>query len=93
MTHDNIKASNLYTYISKARLVANVEATLSEIDRKLECYDRNIKFFEELGLVGPLAVVIEEYNKLNKLRIETNLILLDIKRELFEFELATLYED
>lgn len=93
MTSEKNTIDNLSAFIKNTQLVDTLESLTASLQHRLDCYETNIEFYEDRGLLEAAQVVTEEYNKLNKWYIQLKLILLDIQYDILKFELKAATRD
>lgn len=91
MGHINTQLDNLYTFIKNVEYKAKLQAKLNKIEMEIERLDQHIEHFDKLGLEPFVDFLTEDRNRLNLERIQINLKLIEVEKELlvFEFEAAT----
>ena len=91
MGHVNTLQDKLYTFIKNVAYKDELQAKLNKIETELQILDKHIEQFDNLGLESFVEFLAEKRNKLNLERIQLNLKLLEVEKELlvFEFEAAT----
>lgn len=91
MGHINTLQDKLYTFIKNVAYKDELQAKLNKIETELQILDKHIEQFDNLGLESFVEFLAEKRNKLNLERIQLNLKLLEVEKELlvFEFEAAT----
>lgn len=91
MGHINTLQDKLYTFIKNIAYKDELQAKLDKIETELQILDKHIEQFDNLGLESFVEFLVEKRNKLNLERIQLNLKLLEVEKELlvFEFEAAT----
>ena len=91
MEHVNTQLDNLYTFIKNIAYKDELQTKLNEIEIELERLDQQIEQFDRLGLEPFVDFLTEDRNRLNLERIQINLKLIEVEKELlvFEFEAAT----
>ena len=90
MGHVNTQLDNLYTFIKNIAYKDELQTKLNEIEIELERLDEHIEHFDRLGLEPFVDFLTEDRNRLNLERIQINLKLIEVEKELlvFEFEAA-----
>ena len=90
MEHINSLQDKLYTFIKNVAYKDELQAKLNKIEADIESLDKHIEHFDRLGLEPFVDFLAEDRNKLNLERIQLNLKLLEVEKELlvFEFEAA-----
>ena len=66
---------------------------MNKIETEIESLDKHIEHFEKLGLEPFVDFLAEDRNKLNLERIQLNLKLLEVEKELLVFELLAATRD
>lgn len=91
MRHINTQLDNLYTFIKNVAYKDELQTKLNEIELEIERLDEHIEQFDRLGLEPFVDFLTEDRNRLNLERIQINLKLIEVEKELlvFEFEAAT----
>ena len=91
MEHINSLQDKLYTFIKNVAYKDELQTKLNEIEIELERLDQHIEQFDRLGLEPFVDFLTEDRNRLNLERIQINLKLIEVEKELlvFEFEAAT----
>ena len=91
MEHINTQLDNLYTFIKNVAYKDELQTKLNEIEIEIERLDEHIEHFDRLGLEPFVDFLTEDRNRLNLERIQINLKLIEVEKELlvFEFEAAT----
>lgn len=91
MRHINTQLDNLYTFIKNVAYKDELQAKLNKIEIEIERLDEHIEHFDRLGLEPFVDFLTEDRNRLNLERIQINLKLIEVEKELlvFEFEAAT----
>lgn len=91
MRHVNTQLDNLYTFIKNVAYKDELHTKLNEIEIEIERLDEHIEHFDRLGLEPFVDFLTEDRNRLNLERIQINLKLIEVEKELlvFEFEAAT----
>ena len=91
MEHINTLQDKLYTFIKNVAYKGELQAKLNQIETELDRLDKHIEHFDKLGLEPFVDFLVEDRNKLNLERIQINLKLIEVEKELlvFEFEAAT----
>jgi hypothetical protein len=86
----NTQLDNLYTFIKNVAYKDELQNKLNEIELEIERLDEHIEQFDRLGLEPFVDFLVEDRNKLNLERIQINLKLIEVEKELlvFEFEAA-----
>lgn len=85
-TQNNL-LNSLYTYLRNGAKYDHLKAKLNQIEQRIEKYDETIEQFEKLGNNPFVEFAIETRNTLNLKRIQVNLKLVAIEKEMLEFEL------
>lgn len=93
MEHINTLQDKLYTFIKNVAYKDELQAKLNKIETEIEGLDKHIEHFEKLGLEPFVDFLTEDRNKLNVERIQTNLKLLEVEKELLVFELIAATRD
>ena len=90
MGHVNTLQDKLYTFIKNVAYKDELQTKLDKIETELERLDQQIEQFDRLGLEPFVEFLAEDRNKLNLERIQINLKLIEVEKELlvFEFEAA-----
>ena len=93
MEHINKQVGNLYTFMKNVAYKDELQAKLNKLEASIETLDNHIEQFEDLGDNPLIDFLVEDRNKLNLERIQVNLKLIEIEKELLLFELdaATRY--
>ena len=91
MRHVHTQLDNLYTFIKNVAYKDELQTKLNEIEIEIERLDQQIEQFDRLGLEPFVDFLTEDRNRLNLERIQINLKLIEVEKELlvFEFEAAT----
>lgn len=85
-------ADNLYTYITNARQMKNLDAQIASKEEELRHTGRLDRIYAELSISDLLDTASQYVNvalELKRLKLERN----ELERQLLEFELAVLLED
>ena len=93
MGHINTQLDNLYTFIKNVAYKDELQTKLNEIELELERLDEHIEHFDRLGLETFIDFLTEDRNRLNLERIQLNLKLLEVEKELLVFELLAATRD
>lgn len=93
MEHINSLQDKLYTFIKNVAYKDELQAKLNKIEADIESLDKHIEHFEKLGLESFVEFLVEKRNKLNLERIQLNLKLLEVEKELLVFELLAATRD
>lgn len=93
MGHINTQLDNLYTFIKNVAYKDKLQTKLNKIETEIERLDKHIEHFDKLGLEPFVEFLVEDRNKLNLKRIQTNLKLIEVEREMLEFELMAATRD
>jgi hypothetical protein len=93
MGHINTQLDNLYTFIKNIAYKDELQTKLNEIEIELERLDQHIEQFDRLGLEPFVDFLTEDRNRLNLERIQLNLKLLEVEKELLVFELLAATRD
>lgn len=93
MGHINTLQDKLYTFIKNVEYKAKLQAKLDKIEADIESLDKHIEHFEKLGLEPFVDFLTEDRNRLNLERIQLNLKLLEVEKELLVFELLAATRD
>ena len=90
MEHINSLQDKLYTFIKNVAYKDELQTKLNEIELEIERLDEHIEHFDRLGLEPFVDFLTEDRNRLNLERIQINLKLIEVEKELlvFEFEAA-----
>jgi hypothetical protein len=93
MEHINSLQDKLYTFIKNVAYKDELQAKLTEIEIEIERLDKHIEHFDRLGLEPFVDFLTEDRNRLNLERIQLNLKLLEVEKELLVFELLAATRD
>lgn len=93
MERVNTLQDKLYTFIKNVAYKDELQAKLNKIETEIERLDKHIEHFEKLGLEPFVEFLVEDRNKLNLKRIQINLKLLEVEKELLVFELIAATRD
>ena len=93
MEHINSLQDKLYTFIKNVAYKDELQAKLNKIEAEIESLDKQIEQFDKLGLEPFVDFLAEDRNKLNLERIQLNLKLLEVEKELLVFELLAATRD
>lgn len=93
MEHINSLQDKLYTFIKNVAYKDELQAKLNKIEADIESFDKHIEHFEKLGLEPFVDFLTEDRNRLNLERIQLNLKLLEVEKELLVFELLAATRD
>ena len=93
MEHINSLQDKLYTFIKNVAYKDELQAKLNKIEADIESLDKHIEHFDRLGLEPFVDFLAEDRNKLNLERIQLNLKLLEVEKELLVFELLAATRD
>ena len=93
MEHVNTLQDKLYTFIKNVAYKDELQAKLNKIEADIESLDKHIEHFEKLGFEPFVDFLAEDRNKLNLERIQLNLKLLEVEKELLVFELLAATRD
>lgn len=93
MGHVNTLQDKLYTFIKNVAYRDELQAKLNEIEIEIERLDEHIEHFDRLGLEPFVDFLTEDRNRLNLERIQLNLKLLEVEKELLVFELLAATRD
>ena len=93
MEHLNSLQDKLYTFIKNVAYKDELQAKLNKIEADIESLDKHIEHFDRLGLEPFVDFLAEDRNKLNLERIQLNLKLLEVEKELLVFELLAATRD
>lgn len=93
MEQVNTLQDKLYTFIKNVAYKDELQAKLNKIETEIESLDKHIEHFEKLGLKSFVDFLAEYRNKLNVKRIQLNLKLLEVEKELLVFELLAATRD
>lgn len=93
MEHINSLQDKLYTFIKNVAYKDELQAKLNKIETEIESLDKHIEHFDRLGLEPFVDFLAEDRNKLNLERIQLNLKLLEVEKELLVFELLAATRD
>ena len=93
MEHVNTLQDKLYTFIKNVAYKDELQAKLNKIEMEIERLDQHIEQFDKLGLEPFVDFLAEDRNRLNLERIQLNLKLLEVEKELLVFELLAATRD
>lgn len=93
MEHINTQVGNLYTFMKNVAYKDELQAKLNKLEASIETLDNHIEQFEHLGDNPFVDFLAEDRNKLNLERIQVNLKLIEIEKELLLFELDAATRD
>ena len=93
MEHINKQVGNLYTFMKNVAYKDELQAKLNKLEASIETLDNHIEQFEDLGDNPLIDFLVEDRNKLNLERIQVNLKLIEIEKELLLFELDAATRD
>ena len=93
MEHINSLQDKLYTFIKNVAYKDELQAKLNKIEADIERLDKHIEHFDRLGLEPFVDFLTEDRNRLNLERIQLNLKLLEVEKELLVFELLAATRD
>ena len=93
MEHINSLQDKLYTFIKNVAYKDELQTKLNEIEIELERLDQQIEQFDRLGLEPFVDFLTEDRNRLNLERIQINLKLIEVEKELLVFELLAATRD
>ena len=93
MEHINKQVGNLYTFMKNVAYKDELQAKLNKLEASIETLDNHIEQFEDLGDNPLIDFLVEDRNKLNLERIQVNLKLVEIEKELLLFELDAATRD
>ena len=85
--------NSLYTYLKNGAKYDRLKVKLNQIEKSIEKYDETIEQFENLGDNPFVEFLVEDRNALNLKRIQINLKLVDIEKDMLEFELMAATRD
>ena len=89
----NDKAGSLYTYIQNNTKLGKLRAIRGDLDSKLETIDHSISLLEDLDCPNAVEDLTMQYNELNLYRIQIDLEINRLKREVLLFELEAALAD
>ena len=93
MRTQNNLLNSLYTYLKNGAKFDRLKVKLNQIEKSIEKYDETIEQFENLGDNPFVEFLVEDRNALNLKRIQINLKLVDIEKDMLEFELMAATRD
>ena len=93
MEHINTQVGNLYTFMKNVAYKDELQTKLNKLEASIETLDNHIEQFEDLGDNPFVDFLAEDRNKLNLERIQVNLKLIEIEKELLLFELDAATRD
>lgn len=93
MEQVNTLQDKLYTFIKNVAYKDELQAKLNKIESEIESLDKHIEHFEKLSLKSFVDFLADYRNKLNVKRIQLNLKLLEVEKELLVFELLAATRD
>ena len=93
MGHVNTQLDNLYTFIKNIVYKDELQTKLNEIEIEIERLDEHIEHFDRLGLEPFVDFLSEVRNRLDLERIQINLKLIEVEKELLVFELLAATRD
>ena len=93
MEHINSLQDKLYTFIKNVAYKDELQAKLNKIEAEIESLDKHIEHFDRLGLEPFVDFLTEDRNRFNLERIQLNLKLLEVEKELLVFELLAATRD
>lgn len=85
-TQNNL-LNSLCTYLKNGAKYDRLKVKLNQIEKSIEKYDETIEQFENLGDNPFVEFLVEDRNALNLKRIQINLKLVALKKEMLDFEL------
>ena len=93
MEHVNTVQDKLYTFTKNVAYKAELQAKLNKIETEIERLDKHIEHFDRLGLEPFVDFLTEDRNRLNLERIQLNLKIIEVEKELLVFELFAATRD
>lgn len=91
-TQNNL-LNSLYAYLKNGAKYDHLKAKLNQIEKSIEKYDETIEQFENLGDNPFVEFLVKDRNALNLKRIQTNLKLVTLEKEMLDFELMAATRD